>query len=148
MKSPSAEKMFISWIFLKSLFYSWVRTHTKGLCLFVWFDSLRPLNNLSVMRDGSSWVEPVLSKDKCVLLKDHNPVTPVRLDPAALRSLVKHSTTEPLCSHTKGLKFQWYWRYEFLRPLFRWSTFRSVKGNVQLFLFGHIHISCCQKCPI
>ena len=25
------------------------------------FDSLRPLNNLSVMRDGSSWVEPVLS---------------------------------------------------------------------------------------
>ena len=30
------------------------------LC-FVWFDSLRPLNNPSVMRDGSSWVEPVLS---------------------------------------------------------------------------------------
>ena len=29
--------------------------------IFVWFDSLRPLNNLSVMRDGSSWVEPVLS---------------------------------------------------------------------------------------
>ena len=31
------------------------------LGLFVLFDSLRPLNNLSVMRDGSSWVEPVLS---------------------------------------------------------------------------------------
>ena len=31
------------------------------VCLFVWFDSLRPLNNLSVMRDGSSWVEPVIS---------------------------------------------------------------------------------------
>ena len=29
--------------------------------LFVCFDSLRPLNNLSVMRDGSYWVEPVLS---------------------------------------------------------------------------------------
>ena len=30
--------------------------------LFVYlFDSLHPLNNLSVMRDGSSWVEPVLS---------------------------------------------------------------------------------------
>ena len=28
---------------------------------FFLFDSLRPLNNLSVMRDGSSWVEPVLS---------------------------------------------------------------------------------------
>ena len=26
------------------------------VCLFVWFDSLRPINNLSVMRDGSSWV--------------------------------------------------------------------------------------------
>ena len=27
-------------------------------------------NNLSAMSDGSFWVEPVLSKDKCVLLKD------------------------------------------------------------------------------
>ena len=47
-------------------------------------------------REGSSWVEPVLSKDKCVLLKDHNAVTPVRLEPATSRSRVKHSTTEPL----------------------------------------------------
>ena len=30
------------------------------------------------------------------MLKDHNAVTPVRLEPAALRSRVKHSTTEPL----------------------------------------------------
>ena len=35
--------------------------HPVFVCLFVWFDSLRPLNNLSVMRDGSFWVEPVLS---------------------------------------------------------------------------------------
>ena len=34
--------------------------------LFVSFDSLHP----SQRQDGSSWVEPVLSKDKCVLLKD------------------------------------------------------------------------------
>ena len=27
-------------------------------------------------------------------------MTPVRLDPAALRSRVKHFITEPLCSHT------------------------------------------------
>ena len=47
-------------------------------------------------RDGSFWVEPVLSFDKCVLLKNHNTVTPVRLEPAATRSRVKHSTTEPL----------------------------------------------------
>ena len=31
-------------------------------------------------RDGSSWIEPVLSYDKCVLLMDHNAVTPVRLE--------------------------------------------------------------------
>ena len=49
-------------------------------------------------RDGASWVEPVLSYDKCVLLKDHNAVTPVRLEPAVPRSRVKHSTTEPLRS--------------------------------------------------
>ena len=30
------------------------------------------------------------------MLKDHNAVTPVRLEPAASRSRVKHSTTEPL----------------------------------------------------
>ena len=47
-------------------------------------------------RDGSSWVEPVLSKGKCVLLKDHNAVTPVRLEPTAPRSRVKHSITELL----------------------------------------------------
>ena len=29
--------------------------------LFVWYDSLRLINNISVKQDGSSWVEPVLS---------------------------------------------------------------------------------------
>ena len=29
-----------------------------------------PVKFFSVISDGSSWVEPVLSKDKCVLLKD------------------------------------------------------------------------------
>ena len=29
--------------------------------MFVWFDSLHAINNFSVKRDGSSWVEPVLS---------------------------------------------------------------------------------------
>ena len=43
-------------------------------------------------RDGSSWVGPVLSYNKCVLRKDHNAVTLVRLEPAAPRSRVKHST--------------------------------------------------------
>ena len=59
-----------------------------------------PSTIFQLNRDGSSWVEPVLSWDKCVLLKDHNAVTPVRLEPAAPRSRVKHSTTEPLRSRT------------------------------------------------
>ena len=42
-----------------------------------------PSTIFQLYRDGSSWVEPVLSQDKCVLLKDHNAVTPVRLEPAA-----------------------------------------------------------------
>ena len=57
-----------------------------------------PSTIFQLYRDGSSWVEPVLSYDKCVLLKDHNAVTPVRLEPAALWSRVKHCTSEPLRS--------------------------------------------------
>ena len=64
-----------------------------------------PSTIFQLNRDGSSWVEPVLSLDKCVLLKDHNTVTPVRLEPAALRSWVKHSTTEPLCSRLEIILF-------------------------------------------
>ena len=37
-----------------------------------------PSTIFQLNRDGSSWVESVLSYDKCVLLKDHNAVTPVR----------------------------------------------------------------------
>ena len=61
-----------------------------------------PSTIFQLNRDGSSWVEPVLSLDKCVLLKDHNAVTPVRFQPAAPQSQIKHSTTEPLYS----LKFR------------------------------------------
>ena len=46
----------------------------------------------------------VRSKDKCVLLKDHNAVTPVRLEPAGPLSRVKYSTTGPLRSNHKA----WY----------------------------------------
>ena len=57
-----------------------------------------PSTIFQLNKKGFSWVEPVLSKDKCVLLKDHNAVTQVRLEPAVPRSQVKHSTTEPLRS--------------------------------------------------
>ena len=50
-----------------------------GLILYV------PSTIFQLNRDGTSWVEPVLSLDKCVLLKDHNAVTPVRLEPATPR---------------------------------------------------------------
>ena len=57
-------------------------------CLFVLFDLILyvPSTLFQLNRDGSSWVEPLLSWDKCVLLKDHNAVMPVRLEPAAPRS--------------------------------------------------------------
>ena len=67
-----------------------------------------PSTIFQLYRDRSSWVEPVLSWDKCVLLKDHNTVMPVRLQPAALWSGLKHSTTEhpkePQLSITKTFK--------------------------------------------
>ena len=64
------------------------------VCFFCLFDLILYVQStiFQVNTDGSSWVEPVLSYDKCVLLKDHNAVTPVRLEPAAPRSRVKHST--------------------------------------------------------
>ena len=76
---------------------------------FIWFRCLFdlilyvPSTIFQLYRDGSSWIEPVLGWDKCVLLKDHNAVTSVRLEPAAIRSRVKHSTTEPL----RSLYFIW-----------------------------------------
>ena len=48
-----------------------------------------PSTIFQLNRTGSSWVEPVLSYDKCVLLKDHNAVTPLRLEPTVPRSQVK-----------------------------------------------------------
>ena len=66
--------------------------------LFVWFDSLRPINNLSVIKGRVflGWTSTKLGL--MCLAQGHNAVTPVRLEPAAPRSRVKHSTTEPLRS--------------------------------------------------
>ena len=44
---------------------------TLYIFLFVSFDSICPSQQFfQLCQDGSSWVEPVLSKNKCVLLKD------------------------------------------------------------------------------
>ena len=71
--------------------------HYVFACL-IWFFMSHASTIFQLNRDRSSWVEPVLSKDNCVLLKDHNAVKPVRFEPAAPGSWVKHSTTEPLPS--------------------------------------------------
>ena len=72
--------------------------------LFDFFIIYVPSTVFQLNRDGSFWVEPVLSLDKCVLLKDHNAVTRVRLEPVAPPSRVKHSTTEPLRSLHLGYR--------------------------------------------
>ena len=64
------------------------------------FDSLLPSTIFQLCMNGSSWVEPVLM----CLAQEHNTVMPVRLKPANSGSQVKHSTTEPLCSHILFVK--------------------------------------------
>ena len=100
-----------------------------------------PSTIFQLYRDGSFWVEPVLMQDKCVLLKDHNTVTPVRLEPAALRYWVKHSTTELLRSHPPPLpkkkkkKKSWFWKKKTKQemsqtrdecPQRNWSSIRHI----------------------
>ena len=89
---------YINYSLYESCNHNIGRKAWKLTFIFIWFDSLRPINTLSVTQGWSSWVEPVLSKDKCVMLKDHNTMTPVRLESAAPWSRVKHSTSEPLRS--------------------------------------------------
>ena len=66
---------------------------TPHHCFFFDLILYVPSTIVQLCRDGSSWVEPVVSKDTCVLLKDHNAVTPVRLEPA---NLGLESSTLPL----------------------------------------------------
>ena len=64
--------------------------------LFVWFDSLHPINNLSDIKGRVylGWTSAKLGV--MCLAQRHNAVTLVSLEPAVPRSWVKHSTTEPL----------------------------------------------------
>ena len=66
-----------------------------------------PVNNLSVMsrRVYPSWTGT--KQGLMCLAQRHNAVTPVRLEPTALQSQVKHSTTEPLCSLWQKEKKNW-----------------------------------------
>ena len=74
-----------------------------------WFDTLRPINNLSVIkrRVFLGWTSTKLGI--MCLAQGHNAVTPVRLKPVAPRSRVKHSTTEPLRSlHYSSTLIHWF----------------------------------------
>ena len=78
---------------------AYVRTHIHTYLLFVWFDSLRSCQQCFSMSDGRIFLGWSSTKQGLMgLAQRHNTVTPVRLEPAALRSRVKHSTTEPLRS--------------------------------------------------
>ena len=66
-----------------------------GLILYV------PVNNLSVTSERVFLGWTSTKQGLMCLAQGHNAVTPVRLEPTALRSSVKNSTTEPLRSlHT------------------------------------------------
>ena len=97
----------------------WYTKNSKSIEVVCLFDLILyvPSTIFQLNRDGSSWVEPVLSQEKCVLLKDHNVVTLVRPEPATPRSRVKHSTTEPLRSQYKSWP-----RFLFDKCWPRWAT--------------------------
>ena len=100
--------MFYMYFGVRFYVYIWANTmwgqggQVKFLsCLFD-LSLYVPSTIFQLNRDRSSWVEPVLS---CVLLMHHKAVTPVRLEPSAPQSRVKHSTTEPLRSHFWAVKY-------------------------------------------
>ena len=64
------------------------------------------------------------------MLKDHNAVTPVRLEPAALRSRVKHSTTEPLRSHLQRISAR-------QQLLLAWKELKNFTCQKGIFSFCH-----------
>ena len=72
---------FTSWSVFFCFFFIWFFTSQSTIFQLCW--------------DGSSWVEPVLSKDKCVLLKDK---TQWRRWGSNLLPLGLESSTLPLCS--------------------------------------------------
>ena len=96
-----------------------------GSVCFVCFGSLRSINNLSVKKGCVflGWTSTKLGL--MFLLKD---ATPVRLEPAAPRSQVKHSTTEPL--HSLG---------SVCAKVTLKIGSRSLKSN-QLFILHHCYI--------
>ena len=77
------------------------RCNFLALRLLVLFDLILyvPVTNLSVMSGQVFLCGTSTKLGLMCLAQGHYAVMPVRLEPVALRSRVKHSTTESLCSH-------------------------------------------------
>ena len=77
------------------------------VCLIWFFKSHQ--QSFSYVRTGLPGLNQTTKLGLICLAQRHNAVTPVRLEPAAPRSQVKHPTTEPLRSHERyGRKFSVY----------------------------------------
>ena len=74
------------------LLYKNIKRQFHAVFIVCLFDLILyvPSTIFQLNRDGFSWVEPVLSYDKCVLLEDHNAVTPVRLGPSVSSQALYH----------------------------------------------------------
>ena len=84
------------WTQIGSWSFEWYEVPAKSTCFFLLFDSLHPIKNLSDIKGQVylGWTSAKLGF--MCFAQGHNAVTPVSLEPAAPRSRVKHSTTEPL----------------------------------------------------
>ena len=63
--------VFLNLCLLKNLklVISHLISELQETVVFAWFESLHSSQQFQLCRDVFSWVEPVLSKDNCVLLK-------------------------------------------------------------------------------
>ena len=89
--------------------FLYLQFFTIVLLIFFYLILYAPVNNISVMlgRVFLGWTNT--KQGLMCLAQGHNAVTPVRLEPTALRSRVKHSTSEPLrsliCCHAINLAY-------------------------------------------
>ena len=84
--------------FSDSFFFGALRVK-QALVLFLWFDSLCPSQQFcSYIGTNLFGLNQYLKQGFMCLAQEHNPVNPVKLEPATPRSRDKHSTTEPLRS--------------------------------------------------
>ena len=86
-----------------------------------------------------------------VLAQGHNAVTPVRLEPAAPRSGVKHSTTEPLRSHYSNVSLPakmekiLYGMHKLVGPQLFWSGTPTFSSGTPTFCQMGVLNSCFQN---